>query len=862
MTYRAFVFLALSFLMLNAEKAPSDFQVSHALEQTTNTSNKELESNQQKKVYWLHSSKLNTCEKVSFQFNVGPGFLYFSGLSGNLSGKPAIDYKPWNFTPLKGRLTYNRSPLFESILGYQLSSWFKWALSYQYQGNVVVQSKMLISLNPEAGQTTVSGVYSQFQSNLSLNGLFAKFYFQLPTSIIYCGCSLRPYLAVGVGPSWQSWTRIQINRSLSSSTAAVFLSEPQFLRQKISANAAWMVDAGIKIQREFPFMPFSLIAGCKYNQWGQARSMGDIKNQESFKGGLTHPIKIKTLYSFAPYLGVEWSFSTLCSTRLAPQVKGRSSDVLLPYFAKVGNLPNEKTLKNGFVEFNAGPTFLYFHKLKGDLFGNPSTSFGIWGDVALRGNLKGNKVPLFEMITGYQFKSWIKAAFSYQTLNGLTLQTRMLNGDTLVGSSGASDYSQLQANLLLNSIFAKLYLELPYAMIWKSLASTLYFDVGVGPSWQSWTQIQVNRTDRDSLGYNSDVQPLRQKTMANASFLIDFGIRTQSILAQNELSINVGCKYNQWGQARNIGKLSQQSGMIKGLNHPVCIKVVYSFTPYLGVRWSFPSLNNPESPCMIGNRSISRFKPFWTTINNLQAKSSVFTQFNVGVGFLYFNKISGGLEGIPASLFVVYGPVPLKQNMIYNRTPLFEYLVGQRFNSCWKLALSYQHQGGVVFQTQILNAYNPPIPNILSRYSQLQANVSLDSLMAKCIFELPYSLISKGIGTSPYFAIGCGPGWQSWTAVQINRMYESESFVGEPQILRQKISANFVWMLDVGLRMQSASPCSPFSLLLGCKYNQWGQARSLGKITQQNGIREGLSHPFRIKTVYSFAPYFGVQWNF
>lgn len=813
---------------------------------------------------FLQTSSLQPCQNAFFQFNVGVGFLYFSGVKGNLSGEPAVDYRPWNYTPMKGRFTYNRTPLFEPLIGYQLNSWLKLALAYQYQGGVTVQSKMQISLNPAAGATSVAGVYSQFQANLSLNALFAKLYFQLPWSLLLKSFSTTPYLAVGVGPSWQSWTRIQINRNFVTSAAAIYQAEPQFLRQKISASALWMLDFGLKIQRQMPLTDFSLVMGCKYNAWGQARAMGAMREQDSFKGALTHPVGIKALYSFAPYLGAQWNFSTPCKGVAPYKIKDRNTNTCRPYFVPARDLGKSKVGKSSFAQFNVGPTFLYFIQVKGDLFGSPSTNFGIWGDIGLKGPLNRNVASLFEWVTGYQFNSWIKLGLSYQHLSGITVQTKMLNASTLQGSSSESGYSQFQANLSLDATLAKVYFELPRAMIWKSLATTPYLALAGGPSWQTWSRMQINRVDRDTVGVTGDPQPLRQKAMANASLLIDAGFRMQSVLPENQFSFFLGCKYNQWGQTRNIGKLSQQGGMIKGLNQPIRIKVVYSFTPYLGAQWNFPTHAFSESSYRVNKREVARFKPFWAPINCLQEKTSPFIQFNVGLGLLYFNKVQGGLGGRPSSVFVVYGPVPLKEQMIYNRTPLFEYLVGYRFNSWFKFALSYQHQGGVIFQTQILDAMNPPVvaAGVEGHYSQFQANLALDSLMAKFYFELPFVMISKGVGISPYLAVGAGPGWQSWTQVQINRMYDATDFRGEPQNLRQKISANFVWMGDVGFRAQSAYPCNAFSFLAGLKYIQWGQARSMGKITQQNGIREGLTHPFRIKMPYSFAPYIGAQWNF
>lgn len=69
-------------------------------------------------------------------------------------------------------------------------------------------------------------------------------------------------------------------------------------------------------------------------------------------------------------------------------------------------------------------------------------------------------------------------------------------------------------------------------------------------------------------------------------------------------------------------------------------------------------------------------------------------------------------------------------------------------------------------------------------------------------------------------------------------------------------------MIDKGFRIQSAYPNSSFSVLVGAKYNQWGQARSMGKMSQQGTHKQVLDQPVRIKTVYQFAPYVGVQWLF
>ena len=64
--------------------------------------------------------------------------------------------------------------------------------------------------------------------------------------------------------------------------------------------------------------------------------------------------------------------------------------------------------------------------------------------------------------------------------------------------------------------------------------------------------------------------------------------------------------------------------------------------------------------------------------------------------------------------------------------------------------------------------------------AQFISNLSLDALMAKLYFELPYSLIFKKLATSPYLAVGVGPGWQTWSRVTINYMEGNIIYNGQP----------------------------------------------------------------------------------
>lgn len=808
-----------------------------------------------------HTKQFLTPTNAFFEFNVGLGFVYFSGIEGDLSGQPSEDFRPFNYTALKRKLTVNRGPAFDTFLGHRFNQWFSAGLNYQYQGQLAVKSTFCPSSNALADGLNVSNVFSQFQADLSLNAALAKFYIQSPIAFVAKGLTFTPYLGAGVGAAWQSWTRLTINRQFTGGASDLFFSEPQFLRQKISANAAWVIDAGINVLRVKPSTDFSLKAGCRFTDYGQARSMGKITQQDSFKGGLVHPIGARMVYSFTPYLGIDWQLPIVSSGKKPLEIKGKNPNTSKPFFASTKLI---EAKKSGFTLFSVGPAFIYFSKVRGNLFGRPDTNFGVWGNVPLKGVLSVNKVPLLEALWGYQFAPWIKGALSYQHFSGAAVQTKMLNGQTLSGSSGESDYSQFQATLAIDAALVKAYFFIPKSFVVKNTATTPYISVGGGVSWQSWTRMQVNRSDRDTVGYNADPQPIRLKVMANGSFLVDAGFRFQSLVPQNNFSLNIGCKYNQWGQARNIGKLSDQGSLVKGLNHPLRVKTLYSFTPYLGAQWNFPVLAKASSAPQLKGRSVARFLPFFTHNREIQAAKSPFVQFNVGAGFLYFDQVGGSLTGTPTNAFAIFGPIQIKQGFIYNRSPLFEYQVGYRFNQWIKAALSYQYQAGITFQTQILDALTPDglNTNFDSRHSQFQANLALNSLMAKVYFELPLSMVSSGCAFTPYLGAAVGPGWQNWTQVQVNRMYDIQSFVSDPQSLRQKVSGNAVWMLDAGMRVQSALSCSPFSVTMGCKYIQWGQARNMGAVKDQETIKFGLIQPIRIKTLYSFAPYLGMQWNF
>ena len=139
--------------------------------------------------------------------------------------------------------------------------------------------------------------------------------------------------------------------------------------------------------------------------------------------------------------------------------------------------------------------------------------------------------------------------------------------------------------------------------------------------------------------------------------------------------------------------------------------------------------------------------------------------------------------------------------------------------------MSYQHQSGIAIQSKWINTGlgNIGATTISNAQVQLSSNLSFDGLTVKNYFELPKALICKGVATTPYLAFGIGAGWQTWSRTEfLTSQIQQGQFGCAGLNARQKISANLMWMADLGFRIRSAFPDPGLNILLGCKYNQWG----------------------------------------
>lgn len=243
--------------------------------------------------------------------NIGVGILYFSGIKGNLEPVPFLtSLRAVKLDkPVSGHLSYNRTPLVESVIGMSIFNWWKIGLAYQNQSGVTVST---LARKLHTTFTNGNNPSGELRAALCLDAIMFKTYFMFPYALAWKNVFAEPYLALAVGPGWQTWSRIVFTLDEASYVMP--------LRQKISANCIFTVDLGFKLRKSIENYMLSFTCGCKYNQWGQARSMGKLRDQGIFSGfstayggngsrtALSNPLRIKTVYQFAPYIGAQLNF--------------------------------------------------------------------------------------------------------------------------------------------------------------------------------------------------------------------------------------------------------------------------------------------------------------------------------------------------------------------------------------------------------------------------------------------------------------------------------------------------------------------------------------------------------------------------
>lgn len=250
------------------------------------------------KPMWIGNRYIDPVTKFTFRADVGCGFLYFSNIRLNLAQTNATGSGNNSLTSLRNKMGYNRTPVFEAILGMKANRMLSLGLAYLHQGGVNVQS-----------HTQYYGGANSYKlsANLALDAILAKAYFNVPGSVVWKTIAYNTYLGGGVGAGWQTWSQV---RNIVSTNNDISVAPSNYpFKQKICANLVWQGDVGVKLRSVIPNINFSVMMGAKVIGWGQARNVGDITQQKGTTTyGLVNPLNIKFLFSIAPYMGVNWAF--------------------------------------------------------------------------------------------------------------------------------------------------------------------------------------------------------------------------------------------------------------------------------------------------------------------------------------------------------------------------------------------------------------------------------------------------------------------------------------------------------------------------------------------------------------------------
>lgn len=266
-----------------------------------------------------------------------------------------------------------------------------------------------------------------------------------------------------------------------------------------------------------------------------------------------------------------------------------------------------------YAELEAGLGFMYFNGLSGNLIPEPNSWFT---DIAnssatypIRGSIEYTKTPIYTLDLGIRLTNWISFAASLQSQQGIHVRTRPTQGAaSRTSGSGSLVTTSFDSNLNLYSIGGKLLLTWPNLIRFKTFTVSLFLGGSAAGGWQSWNSSTAVQT----YTYRSTSPSVTQQTssnivfkdmnFANLSYTGDAGLLFKSKSAFSKTSLRLGCKFIGWGKARRLGNMENQTDIFSngssvtgvpasavrfGYFRPLIIKYVYSWVPYIGVKWDF-----------------------------------------------------------------------------------------------------------------------------------------------------------------------------------------------------------------------------------------------------------------------------------
>ncbi len=266
-----------------------------------------------------------------------------------------------------------------------------------------------------------------------------------------------------------------------------------------------------------------------------------------------------------------------------------------------------------YAELEAGLGFMYFNGLTGNLIPQPSSWFT---DIAnssatypIRGKIEYTKTPLYTLDIGLRLTNWISFAATLQSQQGIHVRTKPTQGAAArTAGSGSLVTTSFDSDLNLYSVGGKLLLTWPNLIRFKTFTVSLFLGGSAAGGWQSWNRSTAVQT----YTYISTSPSVTQQTssniafkdmnFANLSYTGDAGLLFKSKSVFSKTSLRLGCKFIGWGKARRLGNMDSQTDIFSngssvtgvpaapvrfGYFRPLIIKYVYSWVPYIGVKWDF-----------------------------------------------------------------------------------------------------------------------------------------------------------------------------------------------------------------------------------------------------------------------------------
>lgn len=260
------------------------------------------------------------------ELQTGLGFLYFAGVHGNLSPQPAQLFTSIALSnyPVKGKIEYNRTPVFTFDLGWNLTNWLSCAATLQCQQNIHIRTKPL-QFAGRTIQPLAEDTFAQvnFQSFLDLYSIGGKILLNWSNLLRFSGWKMGLFIGGSCAAGWQSWTEVQAIQTYFNSRQDVLTNASISFRDKYFANFSYTGDSGVVFKPTNIFAKMSIRLGCKFIGWGAARGLGALKDQKDIKrltssnaafgstaiySNYFKPFRIKTIYSWTPYVGINWDF--------------------------------------------------------------------------------------------------------------------------------------------------------------------------------------------------------------------------------------------------------------------------------------------------------------------------------------------------------------------------------------------------------------------------------------------------------------------------------------------------------------------------------------------------------------------------